>query len=191
MNHRYCVEYAKDQGACQGRSGWLRDQLTRMAVAACLPLVLRRSGKPKLVLEDGLPPAWPSERERLWLDCVHAYPSQVLLSRLQGTAPAGIRPLRAYPWRGPARHHQERHFRVIGLPLEPLLERAPQLPHGWIPVNRPASEVRLVRSDPLALDFLLRAQTPPLPSFKELLESLLGQDLPAHVEVLRLAPLVR
>ncbi|TAH34974.1 MAG: DUF2344 domain-containing protein [Planctomycetota bacterium] len=185
---RYCVEYEKDGPARLLAHLDLQEALERALRRARLPLAYTQGfhPRPRLQFEDPLPLGWRSECERLWIELERAFPPAETLLRLAATAPPGLRFLRVYPV-ARAQPPGARCYRVRGcaLPAD-AAERVrvafpgPAEAGGRAPVAlEPGDGGWRVTLRPLG-----RA---PAPSLKKVLVALLGEPLPADLDVLRLA----
>lgn len=178
----YCLEYAKDGPARFLAHLDMQEQIERTLRRARLPLAFTEGfhPRPRLQYEDPLPLGWSSECERVWVDLERPYPSAEALRRLTASAPAGVRFLRVYPVlraQPPAR----RRYRVAGLSLPAGAPAAltAAFPPGAVQLERAPGDAWVFRLAPAA--------ERPAPSLKKVLQCALGGELPAGVEVVRLA----
>lgn len=188
LPHRYCLEYAKDGPARFLSHLDTQENLERTLRRARLPLAYTQGfhPRPRLQFEDPLPLGWRSERERLWLELEQPFPALEALQRLRATAPEGLQFLRLYPVLR-AEPPRGRCFRVRGLPLP--ADAGERVRAAFPPAADGAEPVALEPGD-VDGDWRVRlrpAAERPAPSLKKVLQCLAEGELPAALDVLRLA----
>ncbi len=186
---RYCAEFGKG-GAARFLSHLdLQSAVERSLRRARLPLAYSQGfqPRPKLQFEEALPLGWSSERERLWFELAAPYPSHEAAKRLARTLPEGLRLYRVYPSPGKPRPAARRCYRVRG--LEPAPDWSQRLAEAFPgPAADAPPAAALEGGVGAELVFRLRpGRKGGAPSLKKVLKTLLGENPPPGLEVLRLA----
>ena len=185
---RYRVEFRKDGAARFVSHLDLQATFERALRRARLPLAFSQGfhPRPRLQFEEPLALGWTSERECLWVDLTTVFPPRELLSRLRAQLPDGLEPLRAFLDPGRPAPQRTRVFRVSGVELPE--DAAERLARSFPTDAQTGDAPVLLQEAASGWQFTLRpAGRQPTPSLKKVLLALLDDDLPAALQVRRLA----